>query len=290
MEMKKTIANNHLSDLASKGRYGDTEIARTSKGELLHVNPEEKSLMDMYGMEGERMVDAIGSGTINPETGLEEKFDPITITAGTIMAGAAVVGAGISAFGSYKSGRAGQMQAQAEGRQADIGLEAIEESIANLEKSTARGRDAVMMDYGQSVESESYRTGTETTDLFKGTEKALQQSGLATAGTIEGQSSLAWNRIRDRWSLKGDSLIADLGKKMGAIEGKYESELARLTTERDKLTATKKSAEDREDSWYLGKHIGGMFRKGVDTYKDLGRKISNTDQLINDTKNYIRGN
>ena len=285
--MKKTIANNHLSDLASKGRYGDTEIARTSKGELWHVNPEEKSLMDMYGMEGEKMVDAIGSGTINPETGLEEKAIPIIPL---IMGGTALLGAGISAVGSYRSGRAGQMQAQDEGRQADIGLEAIEESIANLEKSTARGRDAVMMDYGQSVESESYRTGTETTDLFKGTEKALQQSGLATAGTIEGQSSLAWNRIRDRWSLKGDSLIADLGKKMGAIEGKYESELARLKTERDKLEATKKSARDREGSWYIGKHIGEMFRKGVDTYKDLGRKISNTDQLRIDAMNYIDRN
>ena len=50
---KKSIAKNHLSDLASKGRYGDTEIARTSKGELWHVNPQEKALIDMYGMEGE---------------------------------------------------------------------------------------------------------------------------------------------------------------------------------------------------------------------------------------------
>ena len=111
MEMKKTIANNHLSDLASKGRYGDTEIARTSKGELWHVNPEEKSLMDMYGMEGEKMVDAIGSGTINPETGLEEKAIPIIPL---IMGGTALLGAGISAVGSYRSGRAGQMQAQDE--------------------------------------------------------------------------------------------------------------------------------------------------------------------------------
>ena len=45
--MKGTMANNHLSKLAAKGRYGDTEIARTSTGELWHVNPQEKSLMDM---------------------------------------------------------------------------------------------------------------------------------------------------------------------------------------------------------------------------------------------------
>ena len=45
MAYKNTIANNHLSSLASKGRYGDTQIAKTSKGELWHVSPQEKSLM-----------------------------------------------------------------------------------------------------------------------------------------------------------------------------------------------------------------------------------------------------
>ena len=77
--MKQSIASNHLSRMASKGRYGDTQIAQTSQGELWHVNPKEKAIMNMYGMEGEKMVDAVGSGTINPETGLEEKFDPFTI-------------------------------------------------------------------------------------------------------------------------------------------------------------------------------------------------------------------
>ena len=85
MAYKDTIAKNHLSNestLASKGRGGDTEIARTSKGELWHVNPQEKSLMSMYGMEGEKMVEAIGSGTINPQTGLREQ-DPVTATLAT---------------------------------------------------------------------------------------------------------------------------------------------------------------------------------------------------------------
>ena len=75
----KTLADNHLSSLASKGRYGDTEMVQTSKGEMWHVNPAEKALMGMYGREGEKLVDAVGSGTTNPETGLEEQFvDPMT--------------------------------------------------------------------------------------------------------------------------------------------------------------------------------------------------------------------
>jgi len=251
MAYKQTIANNHLSKLAAKGRYGDTEIARTSEGELWHVNPEEKSLMNMYGMEGERMVDAIGSGTINPQTGLKEQ-NPMLIIAG--------IGAAIGAAGGYKSGRASELQSEAERDQADIGLKSIEEAIQRLEESTTKGRAAVMADFGQAVETESYKTGVQQEDLFQGTAKALQQSGMVTAGSVEQQSSLAWNRLRDRWTMKGESLLGDLGKRMGEIEGKYEAEMGRLETEKAKFEATRRAAEKRRKSWYLGKNIGKAGR------------------------------
>ena len=47
--MRKSIANNHLSDLAKEGRYGDTEVTLSkyvTPGSLWHVNPQEKSLME----------------------------------------------------------------------------------------------------------------------------------------------------------------------------------------------------------------------------------------------------
>ena len=253
MYNKQTMGNNHLSSLAAKGRYGDTQIAKTSKGELWHVNPEEKSMMNMYGAEGERMVDAIGSGTTNPQTGLKEQTPLLW------MAGAAVASATVSAIGSYSGGRASELQSQSEVRQADIGLEQIQKSIAALESSTTKGRAAVMTDYGTAVETESYKTNVDKSDLFQGTAKALQQSGMATAGSVEQQSSLAWNRIRDRWGMKGDSLLADLGTRMGKIEGKYEREMAKLQSEKLRFQATKKSAEDREGDWYLGKNVAKAF-------------------------------
>ena len=45
--MKRSIASNHLSSLASKGRFGDNEIAKTSEGELWHVNKREKDLITL---------------------------------------------------------------------------------------------------------------------------------------------------------------------------------------------------------------------------------------------------
>lgn len=45
-----------FTDLAQRGRYGDTELA--------HVNPQEKAMLTAMG----------GSGSINPETGLREYY------------------------------------------------------------------------------------------------------------------------------------------------------------------------------------------------------------------------
>jgi hypothetical protein len=67
----------NANELASKGRYGDTM--------LMHVTPDE-----VRGLSSLR-----GGITINPETGLPEAFDPITM---------ALIGAAIGGFGSAATG------------------------------------------------------------------------------------------------------------------------------------------------------------------------------------------
>jgi len=57
--------------LAKKGRRGDTRI-RKVKGEPSHVNTIEASAIDRLGPLGEAWVANVGSGTINPRTGLKE--------------------------------------------------------------------------------------------------------------------------------------------------------------------------------------------------------------------------
>jgi hypothetical protein len=61
----------NLLQLASKGRKGDTEIRRVD-GRLSHVNKTEANWIDIHGKSGEAMTQAVGSGTINPNTGLME--------------------------------------------------------------------------------------------------------------------------------------------------------------------------------------------------------------------------
>ena len=81
-----TMARNHLSELANKGRYGDTEV-RIIDNDYAHVNKAEAVVIDEYGDKGINWVKNAGAGTINTETGKKEYPLPMMI-----MAGAAALG------------------------------------------------------------------------------------------------------------------------------------------------------------------------------------------------------
>ena len=264
MAYKNTIAKNHLSNestLANKGRYGDTEIARTSKGEMWHVNPQEKSLMNMYGMEGERMVDAAGSGTTNPQTGLEEKFLPALVAAApaisAIGAGASAVIGGIS---SYTGGREKEIQAGATIKAADQGLERLAQTEAGLEKGKGARQLTVTQDYDMESGKFSAEIGVSKEDIGEQTSQAIQKSGLVTSGTVQEKRSSMWDRVQGMFQRGRKGLIADLGKKMGDIERWYEGEKSRISSERQKFQNQKDLAKEQEGSWYLGKNIGKAGR------------------------------
>ena len=241
----RTLARNHLSAMANKGRYGDTKIAQSKfvkPGALWHVNEGESKAMSMYGAEGEKMVDAVGSGTRNPSTGLEEKFfDPVSLTA-IAAVGSAVIG-GISAITGAKERKA---QGQYEMRAAESGLERLGEASASLDATIGAKRAAASQDYSMQVESMSAQTGIRKEDLQKQTSQAIQQSGMATSGTIESGRSTMWDRIQTSHEAGREGLTAKLGKAMGDIEGWYEGEKARIKSETQKFENQKKLAQEQQ--------------------------------------------
>ena len=245
----RSLARNHLSSLANKGRYGDTKIAESKyvkPGSLWHVNEDEKRIMSRHGAEGEKYVDKIGSGTINPETGLEEKF---------IMAAAAVVGAGVSMYSAWKGGQEAEQQANYELRAAEEGLKSLQGASEGLESSAETKRQAAQQDYRMQVEQVSAQTGMRKEDLQKQTEQAIQQSGMASSGTVESKQSSMWNRIQSSYEAGREGLTANLGKAMGDIEGWYEGEKARLNSEKKKFDNQKKLAQEQSQAGYLGKGL-----------------------------------
>ena len=66
------------AEFEAMGRGNDSEI-RKIDGKPAHVTPGEASLIDNFGKEGEKKVKDIGSGTINPNTGLKE-YNPEELT------------------------------------------------------------------------------------------------------------------------------------------------------------------------------------------------------------------
>ena len=254
----RSLAQNHLSDLANKGRYGDTEIAESKyvkPGSLWHVTEGEKRIMSRDGAEGEKFVDKIGSGTRNPETGLEEKF---------VMAAAAAVGAGVSMYSAWKGGQQAEEQANYELRAAEQGLESLRGASEGLESSAEAKRQAAQQDYRMQVEQVSAQTGMRKEDLQKQTSQAIQQSGMASSGTIESSRSSMWDRIQASHEAGSKGLTANLGKAMGDIEGWYEGEKARLNSEAKRFENQKKLAEQQAGAGYLGKNFGiGKGKKGL---------------------------
>ena len=252
--MKKTIANNHLSKLANEGRRGDTEVAlskHVTPGKLWHVNPQEKSLMER-GVGGERLVDAMGSGTFNPQTGLEEKFLPAVpvVASGTVMAAAAVGSAIIGGISAISGSKQRKAQAKYEEQAARDGLMQLEGAESQLD--TAYGSKALLaqQDYGMGVEELSAETGMATEDIQQQTQKALQQSGMATQGTVQQKKSSMWKRVQGAFGRGKKGLLSDLGKKMGDIEGWYEGEKARITNEKAKFKRQASLAGEQQKSWW----------------------------------------
>ena len=223
----RSLARNHLSSLANKGRFGDTEIAESKfvePGALWHVTEGEKKAMNMYGQEGEQMVDAVGSGTINPDTGLEEKF-PFLIAA-------AVIGAGVGLYGAAKGAKESKQQGSFDEQAGFQGIQQIKESEDLLEKNFEAQRQASFQDYTMATENLSAKTGIEIEDLNKSTETLIEKSGMRqTAGVTERKSTM-WDRIETGFGLGSDSLTANFAKSMGELEGGYESEKARLKSEK----------------------------------------------------------
>jgi len=250
--MVGSMANNHFSELSKKGRYGDTEILRFSGGERAHGNIKEKALINMYGQQGEQMVKAAGSGSTNPSTGLPEYFEPVTTTlaVGSLLMGAA---------GSYTGGKAQETQAKYDAQAADQGLSELNRTEGLLQKGYSSKKEAARQDFSMGLEKLSAETGIAGEDLDKQYTQALQKSGLATAGTVEKKKSQMWSRIQNAFGRGQKDLLAGLGKQMGEVEGWYEGEKARISSERLKFKRQKDLAEEQQDAWYLGKNVSNIF-------------------------------
>ena len=271
--MRNTLANKHLSE-AALGRYGDTEMYKASpygpgKGREWHVNKEEKSLMNMYGLEGEKLVDAVGSGTINPYTGKEEKFLPALLAAAPAIA--QIGGIALSGYQSWKSGSTQEQAAKAKVSAAESGIASTEEAQQKLEESIGAKKEVFQLEFEKANQDLNRQAG-QAFDKSREQHDSLEaKTGMATSGAVKRSEEKSKQRLGADTKSKTEDLISNLGRNMGSVMEEYESEKARLKSEREKFERELSLAQDQSESWYLGKKMVEFDKKsGIDLYGRLG--------------------
>jgi hypothetical protein len=221
-----SLANNHLSNIAQQGRYGDTELA--------HVTKQEKNLLESVG----------GSGTINPRTGLKEYF-PWLAVATTMM----------GAYEARETGKLKESAALSTAEAADEAIKGVTLSEQQLGDSTEMKRELELLKHGKQVEDIGRSTGQQETDVKEQLAESLKRSGLALSGTIQEKASTTSRRISKAFTSGLEGLWGQLGETMAGIEEFYEGEKGRLSMERKRFQREKDLATKQAESWYLGKNV-----------------------------------
>jgi len=238
---------NSLADkyLSKHGRYGDTEMYHTSEGETWHVNPSEKNMMESLGPIGERIVGEIGSGTINPVTGLKEQWLPWVIAALTVVSSAA-------------SGNKAAMGAAGSAEMAQAGLDSLGKSNRQAKKTYESSMDMIKETHDKSQSQISKKTSFSAGDLQEQSSKVAGKTRMPTGGS-DASFQKAYDRLAFEYEATSDSLSANTAREAGKVTGEYEGKVAENRAKANVLQVQKKMYDEQADSWYLGKYLGGVF-------------------------------
>lgn len=240
MASKTTLAQNHLSGLARKGRGGDTKL-RVIDGELSHVNSGEAALADVYGRLGEGLVKDIGSGTINPNTGLREYVDPVSLA----MLGFSVIG-GLSEHGMMTE------EARAQSRLSALEIREANKALEALDPAKEAKMDIRRAEYQFELEGLSEVSESKSVDLERQTAQLYSKSDFATSGEVKGREESMMERVRKGFERGSETLIAALGKGYAETEEWFAGETSRLQSIKKRAQLQKDQADRASKRKYLG--------------------------------------
>ena len=214
--------------LASKGRFGDTE--------LVHVNEQEKSMLKRMG----------GAGTINPDTGLKEYMPFLA----ALAAGATIMTGVASLYGKYKQGRSREKEAP------DLrGLAQGVRDMGSAHLGQARAEATLKFDrLNNQFNKLTKSLGRKATELE---DVDLVTGGLKTSGAREYKKAIGAKDIESAYSDAASAKGLDEQAVQLSTAGQELDIFQRMEEEAGAYEA---QAESSENDWYLGKNIGKFFR------------------------------
>ena len=234
--------------LSKYGRFGDNEMYRTSKtgpgkGDLWHVNSQEKQLMNMYGQEGERLVDLIGSGTTNPITGKEEKFVQMALMGAQL---------GLSLYQGAKNTGTQRDMAKEQLSIIDEQEKALTESEIKLSESVAAQNQLITQEAGMELEKVTQGASKNLEQTTQQSDNIIAKTGFATSGDAQELKDRTTEDLRTAFDYTKKDMMSQYGKALGSVSGMYEEEKARIRSEKERLEQERKLASTQANKKFLG--------------------------------------
>ena len=152
------------------------------------------------------------------------------------------IAVGITAA-SFVTGQSQQSSARkSERKQSRMEYDYLGQQLSELNKSESQLEPVyesklgvAQQQYQHDIAGLSAETGQSKEDLQQQFQSMIQKSGLATAGSANVKASQMWKRIGSGFQRGQQGLMGRLGEKMGAVEEWYESEKARLNSEKMRM-------------------------------------------------------
>ena len=138
-----------------------------------------------------------------------------------------------------------------------------DESLSALEPVKQSKLDIAQASYMQDIGDLSAQTGQSKEDLQGQFASMIQKSGLATSGTANVKASQMWKRIGSSFGRGQQGLMGRLGEKMGAVEEWYESEKARLGSEKMRIEYQKRLADQEGGTKTFGEKLWAGTTMGM---------------------------
>ena len=248
------IYNSH----ASLGRFGDTEM-RMVDGVPSHVNSEEAHLIDMYGSQGEKLVKSIGSGAINPNTGLPE-YEPIS--AATWAAVTAMTALGSWFVGSLGEGAHGATEA----RKANIQKTAAEDRITkfteaqtDLDLLESEGRTMMTDRYKEDIGNVKFGFRRKRKRSMEQGQKLRQKSNLFYGGTAEKSIETEREEMTEALGRKESSMWGTLQEKISKFNVDIGAQRRGIDASIAQENVNIDLAESQAEQWYPWKNTKELF-------------------------------
>jgi len=257
--------SDHLSLLSKMGRGGDTKL-RNVDGELSHVNADEAAAIDMYGSVGENVVKAVGSGTINPDTGLRE----YPITTASIIAALPTISTGLAALTTATGLISGASQRGVEmdvaEETADLYTDMIEsskEKVLSLPGMEQAETNIATMMAGTQYEGIGSKADISVGNINESLDALTKRTkGIEQVGKIDAISQQAEQRLFRGVSTGYEQVGAKYIADTFGIEQKYADIKAQEEAKQKELEYKRSIEQEKAKGIHMGEHRGWDFRKG----------------------------